>query len=87
MANYKIFIKPSAKKELESLPQNDLNKIVEKIKNLSINPRPHGAEKLSGDDKYRVRQANYRILYTIKDDKLIVIVIKIGHRRDIYRKR
>ena len=87
MANYKIFIKPSAKKELKSLQQNELNKIVEKIKNLSINPRPHGAEKLSDDDKYRVRQGNYRILYTIEDDKLIVIVIKIGHRRDIYKKR
>jgi mRNA interferase RelE/StbE len=87
VVNYKIFIKPSAKKELESLPKNDLNKIVEKIKNLSINPRPDGAEKLSGEDKYRVRQGNYRILYTIEDVKIIVIVIKIGHRRDIYRKK
>ena len=87
MANYKIFIKPSAKKELESLPQSDLSKIVEKIKNLSSDPRPYGAEKLSGEDKYRIRQGNYRIVYSIEDDKLIVIVVKIGHRRDVYKKR
>ena len=87
MANYKIFIKPSAKKELESLPQNDLITIVEKIKNLSLDPRPHGAEKLSGDDKYRIRQGNYRIVYSIGDDNLIVVVVKIGHRRDVYRKK
>jgi len=87
VANYKIFIKPSAKKELESLPQNDLIKIIEKIKNLSVDPRPHGVEKLSGDDKYRVRQRNYRIVYTIGDEKLIVIVVKIGHRSEVYKKR
>ncbi len=87
MANYKIFIKPSAKKELESLPRNDLSKIVEKIKNLSSDPRPHGAEKLSGEDKYRIRQGNYRIVYSIEDDKLIVIIVKIGHRRDVYKKK
>jgi mRNA interferase RelE/StbE len=87
VANYKIFIKLSAKKELESLPQNDLIKIVEKIKNLSIDPRPPGAEKLSGDDKYRVRQGNYRIMYTIEDEKFIIIIVKIGHRREVYRKR
>ncbi|MBN2426561.1 MAG: type II toxin-antitoxin system RelE/ParE family toxin [Calditrichaceae bacterium] len=87
MENYKVFIKPSAKKELESLPKNDLIKIVEKIKNLSVDPRPHGAEKLSDDDKYRVRQGNYRIMYTIENEKLIIIVVKIGHRREVYRKR
>jgi len=87
VANYKVFIKPSAKKELESLPQNDLKKIVEKIKNLAIDPRNYGAEKLSVEDKYRIRQGNYRIVYSIEDDKLIVIVVKIGHRRDVYKNR
>lgn len=87
MASYKIFIKPSAKKELESLPQDDLTRIVDKIKNLSSDPRPPGAEKLSGEDKYRIRHGNYRIVYLIEDDKLIVIVVKVGHRRDVYKKK
>ena len=87
MANYKILIKPSAKKELEKLHRKELQKIVVKIKNLSSEPRPEGSEKLSADDKYRIRQGNYRIVYSIEDDKLIVLVVKIGHRRDIYRKR
>lgn len=87
MANYKILIKPSAKKELEKLPRKDLRKIVTKIQNLSSEPRPIGSEKLSGDDKYRVRQWNYRIVYSIEDEQLIIFVVKIGHRRDIYRKR
>lgn len=87
MANYKILIKPSAKKELEKLPKKDIQKIVVKIQDLSADPRPVGSEKLSGDDKFRVRQGNYRIVYSIEDDKLIVFIVKIGHRRDIYRKR
>ena len=87
MANYKILIKPSAKKELEKLPKKDLQKIVVKIQDLSSDPRPIGSEKLSGDDKYRLRQGNYRIVYSIEDEQLIIFVIKIGHRRDIYRKR
>lgn len=87
MANYKVYIKASAKKELENLPQNDLSKIVEKIKSLSITPRPAGYEKLSAEDKYRIRFRNYRIVYSIEDEKLIFSVVKIGHRKDTYKKR
>ena len=87
MANYKILIKPSAKNELEKLPKKDLQKIVVKIQDLSSEPRPIASEKLSGDDKYRIRQGNYRIFYLIEDEHLIVLVVKIGHRRDIYHKR
>jgi len=87
VANYRILIKPSAKKELEKLPKKDLQKIVVKIQNLSSDPRPAGSEKLSDDDKFRIRQGNYRIVYSIEDFKLIVFVVKIGHRKDIYRKR
>ena len=87
MAKYKIQIKPSAVKELEKLPGKDLQKIISKIKSLSGDPRPPGCEKLSGDEKYRIRQGNYRIVYAIEDDILIVFVVKIGHRRDIYKKR
>ena len=87
MANYKIKIKPSAKKELLKLPKKDLQRIIDKILLLSQNPRPTGCEKLSGEEKYRIRQGNYRIVYSIEDLELIVIVVKIGHRKDVYRKR
>lgn len=87
MAKYNIQIKPSAIKELEKLPKKDLQKVVIKIQSLSTIPRPPGCEKLSGDEKYRIRQGNYRIVYLIEDNNLIIIVVKVGHRRDIYKKR
>ncbi len=86
MANYKIFLKPSAVKELGKISGKTLQKIVEKIENLATNPRPRGYEKLSNEKSYRIRQGNYRILYTIEDDRLIVMVIKIGHRGDVYQR-
>ena len=87
MANYKIYIKPSAAKELEKIPGKVLRKVVEKIKGLTLDPRPPGCEKLSGEEKFRIRQGNYRIVYTIEDKKLIVIVVKIGHRQDVYKRK
>ena len=87
MANYKIFFKPSAVKELEKIPSKVLRKVVEKIKGLTLDPRPPGCEKLSGEEKFRIRQGNYRIVYTIEDEKLIVIVVKIGYRRDVYKRK
>ncbi len=86
MANYKIFIKPSAAKELKRIPQKELKRITSKIQTLSEEPRPHGCEKLSAQERYRLRQGNYRIVYSIEDDKLIVYVVKIAHRRDVYKK-
>ena len=86
MASYKLYIKPSAVKEIESLPKKDRARVVQKIQGLTTDPRPPGCEKLTGDDKYRVRQGRYRIVYSIKDDELIVIVVKVGHRKDIYKK-
>lgn len=85
MANYSILIKPSAVKELDDLPKKDLKRVTEKIKNLAENPRPVGCEKLSGQERYRVRQGNYRIIYEIEDIIRIVRVVKIGHRKEIYR--
>ncbi len=85
MANYKVFIKPSAVKELKKVPKKELGKIAVKIEALSEDPYPIGCEKLAGQNSYRIRHGSYRIIYTIEDDKLIVIVIKIGHRRDVYR--
>ena len=85
MAKYKLRIKPSAAKELESIPKKDRSKIVSKIRSLADDPRPPGSQKLSGDEKYRIRQGVYRILYLIEDDELIIIVVRIAHRRDVYR--
>jgi mRNA interferase RelE/StbE len=85
VASYRIEIKRSAVKELEAIPAKDRRRITTKIQALAGNPRPAGCEKLSGQDRYRIRQGNYRILYTIEDDVLVVTVIKIGDRRDVYR--
>lgn len=87
MEKYRIKIKASAIKELEKIPKKDLQRIVKKIQSLSINPRPSGCEKLSGQERYRLRQGNYRILYSVQDDILLVIVVKIGHRKEIYKSK
>ena len=85
MANYKILIKPSAVKELKSIPQKTLQKITDRIQNLSEDPRPTKCEKLAAQEKYRVRQGNYRIIYSIDDTEKTVLVVKVGHRKDVYR--
>ncbi len=85
MAKYKILLKASAAKELEALPKPDRLRIIERIKALADHPRPVGCEKLTGEEKYRVRQGVYRILYEIHDDIITVVVVKIGHRREVYR--
>jgi mRNA interferase RelE/StbE len=86
VASYSLFIKPSAAKEIEAVQKKDRLKIIDRIHSLAINPRPPGCEMLSGDGKYRVRQGNYRILYSINDNELIVSFVKVGDRRDVYRK-
>ena len=86
MANYKILIKPSAVKELKRLPKKDVQRITSKIQSLSKEPRPYDCEKLSAQERYRIRQGIYRIVYSIEDDNLIVYVIKIAHRSDVYKK-
>ena len=86
MAKYKILIKASAAKEIAGIPtRKDRRKVVEKIRKLGDDPRPKGCEKLSGKDRYRVRQGNYRIIYSIDDDLLVVHVVKVGDRKDVYR--
>ncbi len=85
MVKYKILIKKSAAKELENIPKRDLKKIIIRIQLLADNPRPAGSQKLSQSELYRIRQVNYRIVYEIKDKELLIHVIKIGHRREIYR--
>ena len=85
MAVYKINFKPSVEKDFRSIPKTELKKILERIKSLAINPRPRGCEKLTGQEKYRVRQWSYRILYTVNDREKVVRVILVGNRKDIYR--
>ena len=85
MASYRLLIKPSAAKELEALPPKDRRKITTRIEGLAREPRPHGCEKLSGLEQYRVRQGDYRVVYSIDDEIHAVLVVKVGHRRDVYR--
>jgi len=85
MAKYRISIKESAVKELGNIPKKSLNRILEQIHSLAENPRPHGCQKLSAQERYRIRQGDYRIIYSIQDGDLIVHIYKIGHRREVYR--
>jgi mRNA interferase RelE/StbE len=87
VARYSLAIKPSAGKELEAVgSKTDRQRIVMKIQALSTDPRPRGSQKLAGyDDRYRLRQGNYRIVYHIDDRADPVTIYKIGHRRDVYR--
>ncbi len=88
MEKYRVFIKPSAKKELLAVSnKKDRQRIVRRISELAENPRPPGCEKLSGYDRYRLRRGRYRIVYEIRDTDVLVVVVKIGHRRDVYRAR
>ena len=85
MAEYKIYFKESVEKDFRAIPKKDLQKIILRIQALASDPRPPGHEKLTGQERYRIRQGHYRIIYSIQDKKLTVWVVKIGHRKDIYR--
>ena len=85
MASYSLLIKPSAAKELEGLPKKERSRLVGRIQGLAVEPRPAGCEKLSGDEKFRIRQGDYRVVYAIDDATHEVLVMKIGHRKDVYR--
>jgi len=85
MAKYKILIKESAIKELESIPKKSLKQIIKRIQSLADNPRPKGSQKLSAQERYCIRQGDYRIIYSILDDQTTVHVYKIEHRREVYR--
>lgn len=86
MARFEVRIKRSAVKEIEAVPhKKDRRRIVERIRLLAENPRPPGCRKLSGRNRYRVRQGPYRIIYAVEDAMLTVYVVKVGHRGDVYR--
>jgi mRNA interferase RelE/StbE len=85
MAEYRVYFRVSVEKDLIAIPKSNLKKILQRIKKLSENPRPSGCEKLTGQERYRIRQGRYRIVYSIQDRELTVWIVKIGHRKDIYR--
>ena len=85
MAGYKIYFKKSVEKDFRIIPKKDLQKILSRIKALAKDPKPPGHEKLTGQERYRIRQGQYRIIYSIHDEELTVWVVKVGHRKDVYR--
>ena len=85
MASYELLFKKSVAKDLRQFPKVDVKRILQRIRSLADEPRPPGCEKLSGQERYRIRQGVYRIVYEIDDNVLIVLVVKVGHRRDVYR--
>ena len=84
MTVYRLVIKKSVAKDLRPIPRHDVGRILKHIESLAAEPRPIGCEKLSEDDKYRVRQGAYRIIREIQDKDLVVVVVKVGHRKGIY---
>lgn len=86
MAQYKVFFKKSVEKDFRFIPKKELLIILKKIKSLQENPRPVGSEKLTGQERYRLRQGRYRIVYSIQDHELTIWVVKVGHRKEIYQK-
>ena len=85
MASYRLVFKRSVARDLRPLPKSDVAAILRRIEALADDPRPPGCEKLSAQERYRVRQGVYRILYEIRDEELVVTVVKVGHRREVYR--
>ena len=85
MARYELRVKASVAKDLRGIPRTDVQRIVKRMDALRGNPRPPGCEKLGGAELYRVRQGVYRIVYEIDDEWIVVLVVRVGHRGDVYR--
>jgi mRNA interferase RelE/StbE len=86
MAKYRIEFKPSVWKDLDNVSKTDRLRILRKIRDLANDPRPMGSQKLAGNDRYRIRQGDFRIIYLIEDERLLVVVVKVGHRREVYER-
>lgn len=84
MAKYSVLYTEAFYKSLKPIPKKDAKRILQKTRSLVDEPRPFGCQKLVGQERYRIRQGNYRIIYSIEDARLIVIVVNVGHRRDVY---
>ncbi len=86
MGKFSLIFKKSVAKDLQGIPKKDVSRLLKCFKALAEDPRGKGCEKLSGQERYRRRQGSYRIVYEIQDDVLVVIVVKVGHRRDVYKR-
>ena len=87
MASYELVFRKSVAKDLRAFPTHQVKRLMQRIRSLADDPRPAGCEKLSARERYRVRQGSFRIIYEIEDGRLTVLVVKVGHRRDVYRSR
>lgn len=85
MVRFELRVRPSVAKDLKAIPRQSVLRILDKIEALREDPRPFGCEKLSGLERYRIRQGSYRIIYSIFDDQIVVEIVKVGHRKDVYR--
>ena len=85
MARYRLLFKKSIARDLRAIPKKDIRRILKRIETLAVNPRPNGCEKLTDQERYRVRQGSYRIIYEVQDDVCVVVVVKVGRRRNVYR--
>ncbi len=86
MAAYSIVVRKSVIKDLKGIPKKDAQRITKAIGELGKDPKPPQSKKLSGDEKYRLRCGAYRILYQIEDDRLVICIVRVGHRKNVYRK-
>jgi mRNA interferase RelE/StbE len=86
MGRFRLVFKKSVAKDFRDIPKKDVSQLLKCFDALAEDPRAPGCEKLSGHERYRVRQGSYRIIYEIQDDVLVVVVVKVGHRRDVYRR-
>lgn len=86
MANYKLVFKKSVAKDLRPIPNKEVARLLERMQALQENPRPVGSEKLSGQERYRIRQGVYRVIYEVADELLVVMVVKVGHRKHVYKR-
>ncbi len=85
MDGYKVYFRESVEKDFRAIPQKDVKNILQRIELLAAEPRPLGCEKLTDQERYRIRQGRYRIVYSIQADEFTVWIVKIAHRKDIYR--
>lgn len=86
MAEYSIIVRKSVDKDFKGIPKKDARRIIAAIRALAEDPRPPQSTKLSGEEKYRLRCGAYRVLYQIEEDRLVVCVVRVRHRKDVYRK-
>ena len=85
MARFELRFKPSVAKDLRGIPKTEVRRLLKRIEALRDDPRPAGCEKLTGRELYRIRQGVYRIVYSVDDAAVVIEVIKVGHRREVYR--